>query len=110
MNFCVPGVRSHEAPDRASLVPWSDEDLQSSLLVDIHSSKPAVTMATCDIQAIRTAQSSGVTQNLLLTVLVLTLFVVTKSYYNHMRRQMARCTVFVIGESLMSLTGVPSSL
>ncbi|KAI8759581.1 hypothetical protein BgiBS90_031611, partial [Biomphalaria glabrata] len=53
-------------------------------------------MVTCDVQALRTAQASVVTQNLLVTLVILSMFMVTKSYYNHIRRQMAKCTVFII--------------
>ncbi|XP_059160741.1 uncharacterized protein LOC131944219 [Physella acuta] len=65
---------------------------------------PSVNMVGCDVQALRSAQSAVVAQNLLVTFLVITMFVVTKSYYNHVRRQMARCTVFVIGAGPTGLT------
>ncbi|KAK0061739.1 hypothetical protein Bpfe_008654 [Biomphalaria pfeifferi] len=61
-------------------------------------------MVTCDVQALRTAQASVVTQNLLVTLVILSMFMVTKSYYNHIRRQMAKCTVFVIGAGPTGLT------
>ena len=54
-------------------------------------------MTTCDVQAIRSAQASVVTQTLALTMAVLAMFVCTKSWWDQLRRRMARCTVFVIG-------------
>ncbi|XP_035826378.1 uncharacterized protein LOC101846292, partial [Aplysia californica] len=120
MNLCQSTALNHnfystwplypsrtQAPELVNLHTLQQHQHHSSSLPDSTSAPPttaSVAMVTCDVQAIRSAQSSVVTQNIVLTVLVLTLFVVSKSYFNRVRRRMARCTVFVIGAGPTGLT------
>ncbi|CAL1532374.1 unnamed protein product, partial [Lymnaea stagnalis] len=100
MNFCYQTHHNRNTVEIFQLP--ADGTLRQPSAVA--SDPVSVTMVTCDVQAIRSAQASVVSQNLLVTFVILTMFMVTKSYYNHVRRQMARCTVFVIGAGPTGLT------
>ncbi|KAH9515690.1 hypothetical protein Btru_011745 [Bulinus truncatus] len=101
MNNCHQVYFNQNLPDPPSLQAPPG---QHSILDVGHLGSASSAMVTCDVQALRTAQASVVTQNLVVTFVILSVFMMTKSYYNHIRRQMAKCTVFVIGAGPTGLT------